>query len=403
VTAITSMWLSAALALAGVIVFLWGTEVAGAAPAAWNRAKAQAAAEHRRLADTAREARAGAASAGGGLRSAFSAARQAAGALRSGMRGPRAGATPGSRVPPGSGAAGRIGRAAFTGASLGARRAARAAKAAAARRPKSRGWRRPGQGRWQRPGRARPPRVPLGVCDNCGVIVARASLKPATVQRPGGPQKWKLCVPCRKRREAVDAPAPGTPAPSLNSAHAAADAVPGAQVPAGALPQQSSAEPLPGTDRDSLRPGGSDGAALPPGMPAAPRPSLTQGANVMPPSPITAGRPSGAVARRAAASPAIARDSRTHGGWTANVEQVIAALIFIGQCKQAMIAALKDANASESQIRDIQAWADHLDSAQQAIRAGLLSIDRRLEPHINAIEIAGGVNEVADAGYHSDY
>jgi hypothetical protein len=123
----------------------------------------------------------------------------------------------------------------------------------------------------------------------------------------------------------------------------------------------------------------------------------------MPPRPITAGRPSGAVARRAAASPAVAQDSRTHGGWTANVGQVIKALIFIAQFKQAMIAALRTANASESQIRDIEVWADHLDSVMHAIRAGLLSIDRRLEPLINAIGAAGGVREVADAGYHSDY
>jgi hypothetical protein len=116
VTVITSMWISVALALAGVLVFLWGTEAAGAAPGAWDRAKAQAGAEGRRFTAAAREARAGAAGAGGGLRSAYARAAQAAGALRSGLRGPRAGSTPGSRLPPGSGPFGRTARAGLTGA-----------------------------------------------------------------------------------------------------------------------------------------------------------------------------------------------------------------------------------------------------------------------------------------------
>jgi hypothetical protein len=97
------------------------------------------------------------------------------------------------------------------------------------------------------------------------------------------------------------------------------------------------------------------------------------------------------------------RDTTTHGEWVQNVSAVIAALVYITHLQDQMLAGLTTANASKSQIRDVKLWNDHVNATKKYIRDWLITIDRRLEPLIDSIEAAGGVDEVADPGYHADY
>jgi hypothetical protein len=191
--------LSLILLLLAAIVKLWGTELSGAAAGGAASGQAQAAAERRRLRDVIREAWHG----NSGGRGLFG---RLAGAVR-GMRGPRPGATAGTRVPAGSGPLSRIVRAAVTGARWGAARAAGRARRRAAGTSGTRpgGPSGPGRGRPSGPGQGRRRPAKLGVCEECGRVVSRASLKTVPVDRPGGTQRWQLCVLCRSKRAAEPA------------------------------------------------------------------------------------------------------------------------------------------------------------------------------------------------------
>jgi hypothetical protein len=96
------------------------------------------------------------------------------------------------------------------------------------------------------------------------------------------------------------------------------------------------------------------------------------------------------------------RDTVTHGDWVRNVGQVVQALEVIGLHQQAMLSGLTSANASRSQITDVGKWSADAGSARQYIRDWLARIDSQLAPLIDAVDAAGGVDEVADSGYFTD-
>ncbi|MGH3290161.1 MAG: hypothetical protein ACRDPD_36680 [Streptosporangiaceae bacterium] len=97
------------------------------------------------------------------------------------------------------------------------------------------------------------------------------------------------------------------------------------------------------------------------------------------------------------------RQTATHGDWMSNMNLVRAALTNIRSWQDGMLAGLTFANASESQIRDVRAWNDHLRTSLSLIGQWVDQTENRLRPLIAAVDRAGGVREVADPGYHADY
>jgi hypothetical protein len=118
---------------------------------------------------------------------------------------------------------------------------------------------------------------------------------------------------------------------------------------------------------------------------------------------LTGGACPPAVGTGARGAAVATRDTTTHGEWVANVTAIIRALAYIRQLQEEMLGGLTAANASRSQISAVQAWSANLDARRKYIYDWLNTIDGRLKPLIDAIDAAGGVEEVADAGYHADY
>ncbi|MGH3411050.1 MAG: hypothetical protein ACRDRJ_52415 [Streptosporangiaceae bacterium] len=112
----------------------------------------------------------------------------------------------------------------------------------------------------------------------------------------------------------------------------------------------------------------------------------------------------GAVARRSASGVHVtARDTITHGDWNHAAAQVSEALRRISQFQDAMVGNLTAADASRSQIDGVSAWSDRVTSAERFIREQVAELDRKYGPLLNAVEAAGGVEEVGSPGYHADY
>jgi len=120
-----------------------------------------------------------------------------------------------------------------------------------------------------------------------------------------------------------------------------------------------------------------------------PRRQITNGA-----APLATRGPGGGVATRHTA---------THGDWMSNMTAVRTALANIRRFQDGMLAGLTVANASESQIRDVKAWSDHLGVTLGQMEDWVERTDSRLRPLITAVDRAGGTREVADPGYHADY
>lgn len=396
----------AVLFLASVVTVLWGAEIAGAASGAWERGTAQAAAERRHLSRAAAGAR-DANSAGRGLSGAF---RRAAAAAR-GMRGAAGGASAWARKE--NGPARRVIGATATGARLGWTRTARAAAAArrrtaAGRGATSRPGRRPGDA--SRPGGARGARRrgPLGVCDKCGVTVARRNLHP--VKGPGGLEAL-LCLLCRRRggfsaqasrspqpprQQGAPSLVPATGAPGVPVAAAAGHD--GAALPAGTLAAARAAAFTPGT------------ATAAPSLPAG------QGAHSMAagrtPAALGNRRTGTALATRARSAVAgrgapvgelPAGDSTTHGEWERNVTAVLVSLARLYRHAKLMADTMTAKDGAENLIADVSAWADHIYAAGQRILSDLLAIDAKIGPYVQAVMDAGGPLQVASPEWHEDY
>jgi hypothetical protein len=126
----------------------------------------------------------------------------------------------------------------------------------------------------------------------------------------------------------------------------------------------------------------------------------------MPARPAAIGYPrpaTAAVAVRGGTAPAVSGDGTTHGEWTRNAKAIIDALAAVKVFQDRMLADLARRDASESQIRDVGLWSDHVTAFRQMILGDLAATDARLRPYIDAIMAAGGYREVADPAYHADY
>ena len=110
-----------------------------------------------------------------------------------------------------------------------------------------------------------------------------------------------------------------------------------------------------------------------------------------------------AAAVRGTTAPAVSGGGTTHGEWTRNARAVIDALAAVKVFQDRMLADLARRDPSESQVRDIRTWSDHVTAFRQMILDDFTATDARLKPYIDAIMAAGGHREVADPAYHADY
>jgi hypothetical protein len=119
---------------------------------------------------------------------------------------------------------------------------------------------------------------------------------------------------------------------------------------------------------------------------------------------MTRPRPGAGLATRDVAGVAVTpRDVLTHGDWQKVHADLLEALRRVGLYQGAMLGGLTAANASRTQISDVSAWSDKVSSTARYISQKVGEIDARIGPLIDAIALAGGVDEVADASYHADY
>lgn len=114
-------------------------------------------------------------------------------------------------------------------------------------------------------------------------------------------------------------------------------------------------------------------------------------------------RPAGGMAGRGPAGGVATGDTTTHGAWIANITRVTEVLALIRRMQEQMLAGLTAANASETQIRDVRVFSDHVTTVMRQIQAWMTETDRRIRPLVNAVDRAGGYREVADPSYHADY
>jgi len=311
------------------------------------------------------------------------------GVLRRGMRGPRPGSPPGS-APPAGGPFRRIGRAIRRGR--------------------------------RRAGAARPASGRLGVCDNCGLPVAAPALKPQDREVGGRRERWMVCPRCMAGFQpytadvTVTRPAPlarqvtGPPAAASLPVSAVPAPVPPGTTPAG-LPAGTGAAPLPAAPPAAPGSAITGPAAGPPlaiappagNMPAtsdhfpAALPPASQPGALMPYQPSKPG----AIARRSPAGAVrSAADSTTHGQWQQTTTAIATAVAQVPPALQAMLQALRNADASDRQRRAVIAWTDrHLQLIARA-KATLAGVDAKVMPVLNAIESVGGTKEVAGIAYH---
>lgn len=266
---------------------------------------------------------------------------------------------------PSAGPIRRVRDAAVAGGAAGYRRARDAAKARKAARP-SMGQRARQAGRNATAWWPDHPRrdfdadgVPTGVCDRCGVTCAVAALAPEGA--------LKLCALCRAPAAVDDT---GTP---------------------DALPAPGAAVAAEGDEA-------ADGELIPVPAMAAAVPTTTRNGELM--------TGTGALARRTAHAPVpvvAGGDIANHGDWDRLTQQVATAVELITRCQDAMLGNLKAADAGRTQMADIRAWSDRLTATVMFIRSMLAEVNGRIHPLIDAVNAAGGPDEVASPGYHSDY
>lgn len=414
--------------LAAVVTAMWGTQISGALAGAWSWGSAQTAAERRRMAGAAREAR----DRNTGGRGLSGAARRIA-AAASGLRGPRAGANPGTRASAGRGPFSRIARAAGAGARLGWR----AGAAGISRRRMSRGTTPGGATRSSRgPWRGRRKR---GVCDDCGRNTARRSLRPFHVPRPGGGWlTWLLCLMCRNKRTPGTLPA----GPSLPAAPSAAGSLPAAgstvltaEVLTSSRPPRVLAAVGAGGTAGAPRLLVSDGplaiaatSSAPPDAaevaPAAPAQAITTGTQ----SAITTGgahmaaaigsgrpgsgvavlegsvvgQPGSAVATRPSSSLAFG-DAVVHSEWEANAAVVLNTVLMLFALARQVQDELRAGDCPDEMVDQVGDYADLINAYGAQILADLQVIDEGVGNWVRTVMANGGHTKIAGPEWHEQY
>lgn len=413
--------ISAVLFLAFVIVTMWGTEINAGTRGGLEHGRAQAVAERRRAVSAVgtarRRVREARASGGRGMARAgrvARAARAGIGTVRAGMRGPRAGAAPGSAIPAGSGPGRRIAAAARRGAVAGARQARRGVRAATRRAPGLAGWfpgRRPrtapraGPGPRPRLESRRAARV--AVCDSCGKFTP--ALQPTPVWGPDGvTEEWMLCYQCREIL--ADPPSwPQPPSPALAAPEVSGPAGPAVSAPPAPGISTPSAPALPGSAEDLVddpeQPyeiAEPDRVPVMAGQVTAPAP--TGGTPPMASQPAVRPRsqPAAITATGGTGTDVAVTSSTTHGLWARNIEAVARALAFMILRQDAMKKNLTTVNASKDQIRDITAWSSDVTVVIAFIVAGFAALDKPIQYLIDGYQQIGGVDQGADPGHYRD-
>lgn len=275
-------------------------------------------------------------------------------------------------------------------------------------------------------------RTPLAVCGNCGAIVARKSLEPAA--GPSG-AFVQMCVTCRAARAAAE----NRTANDNAKANAPEDIVDAETVPD--VQPTDSGGPPPDSGTPPTEPS-QPTAPLPPAAPAAPpaphrsapqpykpRPAgpshrleeparkrapqeprqAPTGHIDQPVSPLIEGEPMPAhLVPRSARLPvrpgpiATSGESYTHGEWERAVDAIRKELEQLPAALEAMLRSLSTADAGRSQVTGVVKL--HHDTALfvTQITEMLQRVNKLELPILNAVEAAGGPDEIASIRYLSD-
>lgn len=292
------------------------------------------------------------------------------------------------------------------------------------------------QAQQQRQSQQRPTQTRLGVCEQCGAVVARQSLEPATV----GPaaRQLRVCVLCRAAEADRAAQTSGTRDTTSTRGQQMDEPVDAEIVddqPRNDRARNDRARPeiaAPRPQLDAPRPGGA-APREPAGPPKPPPPALPAQ-----PAPVPAARP-----RRPApapqADPAVnpattaarqldqgepmaprapgqlvprhgnrvathtARgtggESYTHGMFNRAVTDVEQRLTELPGAVELMLNSLTAADAGRSQVLGVMALGDEIVQFMQQVREMLTAVNRKEHPVLNAVEAAGGPDEIAGIPY----
>lgn len=291
------------------------------------------------------------------------------------------------------------------------------------------------QARQQRRAQERPSRVRLGVCEQCGAVVAAESLDAAAV----GPARrvLRVCVACR----AAEATKPDTGTPRTDTTREGnedtvdADVVPDEPRPSRGRPEiepprmeiEAPRDNKPAADGPAPAPGAPPALPVPkPTAKPAPKPAARPAIPAIPaapqrPAPVKAPQPEapqieqgdtmaprapGQLVPRAGALPAARRTTRghggefyTHGGWDRAVQGIEQRLVDLPVALEMMLHRLHAADAGRSQVMGVVALHDRITLFMQQLRTMLTEVNRREEPVLNAVEAAGGPDEIAAISY----
>lgn len=272
------------------------------------------------------------------------------------------------------------------------------------------------QVRQQRQANERPRRVRLGVCEQCGAVVAAASLQAAEV----GPARrtLRVCVACRAAETAKAAPEPPRTQDTREADTVDADIVP--DQPERGRPQIDRARPeieapdggKPTAAPEPARPAPQAPAPRPaaptprPAVPAAPQPApevdqtpqIEQGEPMAPRAPgQLVPRHSNRVAARAARG--RGGETYTHGQWDRAVRDIETRLDALPAVLEMMLHRLNAADAGRSQVIGVVALHDDIALFMKQVREMLIQVDQKERPVLKAVEAAGGPDEIAGIPY----
>lgn len=289
--------------------------------------------------------------------------------------------------------------------------------------------------RRQRADQEKPRRVPVGVCGRCRAVVARAALAAAS---PGGAL---MCATCRAATQAdKDTTAEKqSPRPKPGPADDIVDADVVVKEPRPiAAPRPELVGPVP--ERSVPEPSAPElgsGAAQPP---AAPKPVGPPTPPAPPPAPSTAPQPAAAAPAAAppevsppnvpelegepmaprspgqlaptrrsalpAAAQAAARgtggESYTHGQWQRAVASIEARLDELPLYLELMLRRLTTADAGRSQVEGVVKLHGEIGQYVGQVRDMLARVNRKEQPVLNAVDAAGGPEEIAGIPYLSE-
>lgn len=266
----------------------------------------------------------------------------------------------------------------------------------------------------------RPTRVPLGVCEQCGAVVAQASLQDATVGP--GRRHLRVCAACRAaetdrarqpepkpaattepedlvnadvvhdpepargHRPELDAPNPGAPT------QPAPDPAPAPPEPPSGFPPPPPAPPLPPHWTDDVI----DAPA--PASPPVTVASIEEGEDMAPRSP-------GQIVPRHGNAPAAAAargnggESYTHGQFNRAVTDIERRLADLPAALEMMLHRLTAADAGRSQAVGVVGLNDEIVLFIKQVKEMLAEVNRMERPMLQAVNAAGGPDEIASIPY----